>query len=169
MTHRGPFQPLLFCDSVNSPVFISLSSLERFSSPFIILVALRWSLFSMPMPQLYWGAWNATQYSCCAHQHWVKRRVHPPQPVCNILLSAALHHSPSLQQGHIAGSHLTCCPPRPPSRYMPSCFPAMCCVPPPPAHYNTVRISGIWYNRSYYRFALKGSKLQTVFLVNCHK
>ena len=41
---------------LNSPIYLILSSEERYSHPLIILVVLCWTLSSVPRPLLYWGA-----------------------------------------------------------------------------------------------------------------
>ena len=55
---------LLF-SRLNSLSSFSLSSQESCSCPFVSLVARRWTLSSMSMSLLYWGAQNWTQDSRC--------------------------------------------------------------------------------------------------------
>ena len=57
--------PSLFCSRLNNPSSLSLSSWDRCSSPFITSVAHRWTLSSMSMSLLCWGAQNRTQHSRC--------------------------------------------------------------------------------------------------------
>jgi len=57
--------PSLLCCRLNSPSSLSLSSQERCCSPFIISVARFWTLSSMSMSLLCWGAQNWTQRSRC--------------------------------------------------------------------------------------------------------
>lgn len=58
-------QSLLFT-RLKSPKSLSFFSEERCSRPLITLVALHWTLSSIPMFLLYWEAWNRSQHSTCS-------------------------------------------------------------------------------------------------------
>jgi len=61
--HTDEITPSLLFSRLSSPSIPSLSSYDRCSSPFIILVAFRWSHPSRSMSHLYWGAQCWTQQS----------------------------------------------------------------------------------------------------------
>lgn len=52
------------------------------------------------------------------------RREVNPQPTGSTLSESGRNHTLSSQQGLVAGSSLTPCPPGPPGPFLPSCFPA---------------------------------------------
>ena len=85
----------LSLQEVNGPISLSLSSQERYSSLFIIFVALCRALSSLfycaHLFPLYWCAQNCVQCSVqCrplvwSHQYWVEGKHHLPQPAANTL------------------------------------------------------------------------------------
>ena len=67
--------------------FLSLSSYERYSSPLIIFVILRWTCSTTSMPLLYWGAQHSTPG--VSHQGWVEGKDRFPRPAGNALPNTA--------------------------------------------------------------------------------
>jgi len=63
--HIYKIPPSLLLPRVKNTDSLSLSPFERCSNPLIILVALHWTLSSMSISFLDWGAKNWTQYSKC--------------------------------------------------------------------------------------------------------
>lgn len=68
-TDKIPVQSLLF-SWLKGPVSLSLSALQRFSSPFNIAVGLHWTL-SSSISLLLWGELD-TQFQVWSHQCWVE-------------------------------------------------------------------------------------------------
>lgn len=110
------------------PRLESLSSLclfskERCSSGLITWMALHWILSSVFMSLLHRGAQNWTlhsRHSLASAEYW--GRITSLHLLALFCLMESRYHCPSLQQGHIPGSHLTWSPSGLPGTFLPSCF-----------------------------------------------
>ena len=113
----GEDPPRLLFSRLNSPSSLSPSSLERCSSPFPIAVALHWTLSSLSLSLLSWGAQHRTQPSRGGLTSAEQRgRISSLDLLATLLLV-----QPRTPLAFFAASASTWCPPGP---SLQSCFPA---------------------------------------------
>ncbi|KAK4826848.1 hypothetical protein QYF61_011716 [Mycteria americana] len=99
----------LVSSRLNGPSSFSPSSYVRCYKPLIIFVALCWTLSSMSMSHLYWGAQHWTQHSRCltsAEQRGRITSLHLLEMLCRVQpqtpISLCCHKGSSLAHGQLA-------------------------------------------------------------------